>query len=109
MIHLNTIHFGYQVTWIDTLLFALGAFVFIRILLFYHYKLTSKQNKFTESIFENPIYQTKDVLLQDKVASPNYFPVKKTVSIWSKIVLYIIIGFLITIPFFELIGIESFY
>jgi hypothetical protein len=86
--------------------FALGTFGVISILLFYYNRIP-KSNQLKD-INESPIYQSKDVLLQEISTEGNYLIAEKTTSTWVKAIIYIFIAIIIFTPFYELIGVEYF-
>ena len=93
--------FGYQneSNGYDLLMFAFGSFVIISMLLFYYSKLPKSNHLITE--LDNPIYQTKDILLQSNSNDINFSFTEKTTSTWVKILAFIIIIFIATTPFQE--------
>jgi len=54
--------FGNYTTFFDLLMFALGSFLLISILLLYYNKIP--KNNISKPKFDNPLYQSKDILLQ---------------------------------------------
>ena len=55
-----------------------------------------------------PIYQSKDILLQEKKLGLELIPLEKTTSIWVKAIVFILI-FLVTVtPLYQLLGTDYF-
>lgn len=90
----------------DLLMFALGSFVLISILLFYYNRIP--KSYLPKEIIESPIYQSKDILLQENSIEGNYLIAEKTTSTWVKAVIYLVIAIVIFTPFYELIGVQYF-
>lgn len=109
MVALTSIHFvpyEYGLDLVALLLFSLGSFLVISILVFYYNRIP-KSNQ-PKSKFQNPIYQSKDILLQQNSINGNYLMAEKTSSTWVKAIIYIFIAIIIFTPFYELIGVAYF-
>ncbi|WP_158839484.1 hypothetical protein [Polaribacter sp. L3A8] len=92
----------------DLLIFGLGSFVLISILLFYYNSISKSNNSSRE--LENTIYQSKDVLLQSNNSNINLIITQSTTSIWGKALVLVLIAFVIIVPVDKLIGaVNSFY
>ncbi len=105
MIALNLIgsnYFGVQITWFELLMFSLGSFLITSILLWFYERIPKHKTTPNEPILNNPIYQSKDVLLQEREIGVNYFPTESTTSIWVKFLIYILIAFVVIIPLYRL-------
>jgi hypothetical protein len=81
------------------LLFALGSFVIISMLLLYYSKIPESTHPISE--LDNPIYQTKDILLQSNSADASFVMPETKTSVLVKIVTFILIVFLALTPFQE--------
>lgn len=101
--------YGYKtISAYDLLLFTLGSFVLISILLFYYNRIPKSNS--SKSEFENPIYQSKDILLQSNNVDANFLITEKTTSTWVKFLVYILIVFVVIVPVNELFSaVNSFY
>jgi len=109
MIRLNSIPFTpyeFGLDLIGLLLFGIGSFVLISMLLFYYNRIPKSNSQKSE--FQNPIYQSKDILLQQNSINGNYLIAEKTSSTWVKTIIYIFIAIIIFTPFYELIGVAYF-
>jgi hypothetical protein len=61
--------------------------------------ITSEIREFVKKPkLKNPIYQSKDILLQSNSKALNYFGVKETTSTWVKTLVYISILLLVLFP-----------
>ncbi|PQJ80196.1 hypothetical protein [Polaribacter porphyrae] len=81
----------------DLLMFGLGSFVIISILLFYYNRIL-KSNQL-KSELQNPIYQSRDILLQSNSQSINFVIPEKTTSTWVKVFVFILIFIFTFTPF----------
>ncbi len=111
MIALNAIYFSPYEYGLDLealIMFALGSFLIISILLFYYNRIP-KSNP-TKSDLDNPIYQTKDILLQSNCNDSNLIITESATSTWVKILVFILIAFVITNPVDQLFSaVNSFH
>ncbi|WP_237277361.1 hypothetical protein [Tenacibaculum ovolyticum] len=55
--------------------------------------------------FDMPIYQSKDILLQEYKVQSEYAPTGQTTSVWVKTIVYILVLLVAITPLFELFGI----
>lgn len=88
--------FGYDPSAYDLLMFALGSFVIISMLILYYNKIPKSKHAITA--LENPIYQSKDILLQINSNELTDFGVKETTSKWVKTFVYLTILLLVFFP-----------
>jgi len=88
----------------DLLMFSLGAFVIITILLLYYIRIP-KSNQ-PKSYLQTLIYQSKDILLQSNYTDSNVLFVKEKASAWVKVVSFILVVIVAVTPFFELLKID---
>lgn len=97
--------FGYQnePNAFDLLMFAFGAFVLVSILLFYYNRISISNNPKKE--VDNPIYQTKDILLHSNSNKASFAIAEKTSSSWVKFLVFCLIAFLIFTPLQQLFGV----
>ena len=86
----------------DLMMFSLGSFVLISFLLFYYNRIP-KSNP-TKSNLDNPIYQTKDILLQSNAADANFVIAERTTSAWAKVLVIVLILYIAFTPFQEFLG-----
>ena len=92
----------------DLLMFSLGSFLVISILLFYYNRIPKSNDSISE--LDNTIYQTKDVLLQSNSNNTNLIITQSTTSTWVKVLAFILIAFVVIIPVDQLFGVvNSFY
>ena len=89
----------------DLYVFGIGSIIVVSLLLTYYNKIP-KTNK--NSQYNVPIYQSKDILLQEKSIRGVYLTQEKTISIWTKWTLYFFIAIVIITPLYELFGIAYF-
>lgn len=81
----------------DLLIFALGSFVIISILLFYYNRIPKSNTQ--KSSLDSPIYQTKDILLQSNSADANFVIAKSITSTWVKVLAFVLILIFAFTPF----------
>lgn len=98
--------FGYYTTFFDLLMFALGSFVLISILILYYNKIPKSNN--SKSEFDNPIYLSKNTLLQTTNSESNLVLVEKTTSTYTKIIVFVMIAIVAFTPLYQLFGVEHF-
>ncbi|MEE9408977.1 MAG: hypothetical protein V3V28_12980 [Polaribacter sp.] len=107
---LNLIHFSPYEYGLDLealLVFSLGSSILVYILLFYHNRI-SKSNTLKDEL-DNPIYQTKDILLQSNSNDSELIITKSSTSTIVKIIVFILIAFVVLIPVDQLLsGVNSF-
>jgi len=76
---------------------------FMALFLFFTLKQEVKRVIFKENLI-NPIYQSKDILLQSNSIDSKLLSVEQTSSIWVKMVLYFFIIVLVFTPVYKLLG-----
>ncbi|KGL62251.1 hypothetical protein [Polaribacter sp. Hel1_85] len=86
----------------DFLMFTLGSFVIISMLLLYYNRIPKSNHPISE--LDNPIYQTKDILLQSNSADVSFVISETKTSVLVKIVTFILILFLALTPFQEFLA-----
>ena len=86
----------------DLLMFAIGALVIISILNFYYQRIPKSNNSINDS--QNPIYQTKDILLQSNSAEASFVIAKRSTSILVKVLVFVLIFSFVFTPFQEFLG-----
>jgi len=99
MIALNLIYYSPYEYGLDLkalIMFALGSFILISILLFYYNRI-SKGNSI-ESELDNPIFQVKDVLLSSISSDSKLIITQSIDSIWVKILVFLLITLVVIIP-----------
>jgi hypothetical protein len=101
---LGECHFYFSLNAYDLLMFAIGSFILISMLLFYYNRIPKSNSQKDE--LETPIYQSKDILLQSNNIEANYLIAEKTTSKWVKAIIYIFIAIIIFTPFYKLIGVQ---
>jgi hypothetical protein len=90
------------------LMFSLGSFVIISILLLYYNKIPKSNHPITE--LDNPIYKTQDILLQSNSNNTNLMITQNTTSYWVKVLVFILIAFVVMIPIDQLFSmVNRFY
>ncbi|ARV15637.1 hypothetical protein [Polaribacter sp. SA4-12] len=94
--------FGYYPTAYDLLMFTLGSFVIISMLLFYYNRIPKSNDTISE--LDCPIYHSKDILLQSNSNDVSFFIDKKTTSTWVKILAFFLIIFMVFTSFQEFLG-----
>jgi hypothetical protein len=90
----------------DILLFALGSCIVISVLLLYYSQIP--ENKNSKSALDNPIYLSKDTLLQTTNSELNFILVEKTISKYAKLFVYGLIALVVFAPFYQLLGVNHF-
>lgn len=95
------------ISWAGLFIFSIGAIICCTILSWFYNKINHKTNNVSIEI-EKPIYDFKDLLLQDKIGHSNYLTLENS-SIWVKAVVYVLIFLVAITPFSELLGIQSIY
>ncbi len=115
MLYLVINCFGYEdssLTWSDLGLFSVFSVIIIYLLLSYYKRLmnvVSSTNLEKGKQLNSPIfYETKDVLLQPKTLRLNSLVEEKTVSIWNKLLIYVLILCAIFTPLYKLLGVDYF-
>ena len=93
--------FGNYTTFFDLLMFALGSFVVISMLLLYYNKIPKSNN--SKPKFDNPLYQSKDILLQSNNLDANFILAEKTASTFTKTLVYILILIVAFTPLYKII------
>ncbi len=83
-------------------MFGLGSFILILILGFYYNR--TPESRTVKSSLQNPIYQSKDILLQTKLDEANYLVTEKKKSTVINLIIYLIIAVVIFTPVYKLIG-----
>ena len=99
-IHFTPYEFGLDL--IGLLLFGIGSFVLISMLLFYYNRIPKSNSPKNE--LQTPIYQSKDILLQSNSSEINFVIAEKTTSTWVKIFAAIMIIIVAFTPLHELLG-----
>lgn len=96
--------FGYQQlpNGYDLLMFGLGSSVLIFILGFYYNIIPESST--TKSDLQNPIYQSKDILLQSKFNQTNYLVTENKTSTVMNIIIYLITIVVVFTPIYKLLG-----
>lgn len=89
----------------DLSVLGLGSIVVISLLLIYYNKILKTD---TNSLSDVSIYQSKDILLQEKSIDGIYLAQEKALSIWTKLTIYLFIIIAITTPLYQLFGIQHF-
>lgn len=87
----------------DLLMFALSSFVMISILIWYSNRIPQKIQPI--STLDKPIYNSKDLLLQEVFSQGNDFPIAGKTPLFMKLIIIILVA---TTPLFELFGIDNF-
>ncbi|WP_339661236.1 hypothetical protein [uncultured Polaribacter sp.] len=79
--------------------------------LFLYLNITPEVKKIVKrKLLDNPIYQTKDILLQSSSSDANFMITQSTTSAWVKILAFILIAFVVIIPVDQLFSsVNSFY
>lgn len=82
----------------------------IQILLWGYHKISKSDKSLLNNFSEQPLYQSKDILLQERTvnSSLEYIPVKTSVSVFTKIVLAILVFAVFVTPLYELLNVEYF-
>lgn len=86
----------------DLFIFTLGSIVIISILNFYYQRIPKSNNSINDS--QNPIYQTKDILLQSNSAEASFVIAKRSTSILVKVLVFVLIFSFVFTPFQEFLG-----
>lgn len=87
----------------DLFAFFLGSCVVVSLLIWYYGKISSGQTiKLNVSAL---IYDSKDILLQERTIESNYL-IGESTSIWVKAIIYVLIVLVATTPLFKLFGLQ---
>ena len=100
--------FGVPLSFYDLLIFTLGSFVVISILSFYYSRIPKSINS-NKLKLSNPIYKSSDIFLESNSNDANFTIAKKTNSIFVKVIVFLLILYIITTPFQEVLRLDSFY
>ena len=87
----------------DLSMFALGSFVIICILNLYYNKIPRSNSSINE--LNNPIYQSKDILLQSNSQDVSFVIAESKTSTWVKVLAFVLILCVAFTPFQEFLGI----
>ena len=101
MIGLNLLGNTFSNSSYDLVVFGLGAFIIVSILLWYYNRIPINNDSRSELTI--PIYQSRDVLLQSKFNETNFIIADRTNSTWVKAITYILITIVIVTPFSQLL------
>lgn len=95
---------------LEFLVFLFISFFIVRLLLWYGYKISTGKESVLNDFSEQPFYQSKDILLQEKTLNNTieYIPVKTSTSIFTKAVLAILALTVLFTPLYELLNVEYF-
>jgi hypothetical protein len=100
MIALNLLNFsspfGSSLSGFHVSMFAVGSLFVVSVLLLYYNKIPKSPPQ--KNNLNSSIYQSRDVLLQDRNFDANYLGVRETTSKWLKTLVYITIVLLIIFP-----------
>lgn len=86
----------------DLFVFTAIAFVLVGALLFYYDKISDKGNGVSSQI-DIPIYNSKDILSQEIVGESNFVLTERTTSIWTRIMVYILVVIVATTSILKLL------
>jgi hypothetical protein len=90
----------------DILIFALGSFILVTILLWYYKRIPKSKN--SNSVLDKPVYQSKDILLQSSNSDANFIDTTKSASTFTKLFVYALVFLVIFIPLYQLLGVDHF-
>ncbi len=85
----------------DLSIFALASFILVSILFLYYHKIPKSNN--SKPKFDNPLYQSKDILLQSNNLDANFILAEKTASTFTKTLVYILILIVAFTPLYKII------
>lgn len=105
MTALNLIRFSKYEFGLDLkslIFYALGTLLLAILLILYYKKIP--KSKLADNTLQNPIYESKDILLQPKNVKDSYLDLEDNVSVFTKIWLYIIIAIVCFTPLYKLLG-----
>ncbi|CAL2103903.1 conserved protein of unknown function [Tenacibaculum sp. 190130A14a] len=106
MIGLNLLgnsYLGPSLSWSDLLAFTLLATILIMILSWCYSRIKIKNGTVEPVRYDIPIYQTRDILLQEKNLGLEVIPSKKATSIWVKAITFILIFLVAVTPLYQLL------
>jgi len=103
---INCLGFENEPNAFDLLVFSIGSFILISILSLLYKKIPKSTASLIE--LENPIYKSKDILLQQSNFDIDNFPIGKATSNLTRIVIFILIALVAIIPLYQLFGFEYF-
>jgi hypothetical protein len=82
-------------------MFTLGSFVIISMLLLYYNRIPKSNHPISE--LDNPIYETKDILLQSNSADVSFVLAEKSTSTLIKVFAFVLILLMVFTPFQDFI------
>lgn len=82
--------------------------LFVTVLIWFYNRIPKSTDRGNPFELKNPIYQYKDMLLQEKNSDSLTLFADKTTSVWVKIFIYILIVLIATTPLFELLNLNYF-
>ena len=88
------------------LIFGLGSFVLISLLLFYYNKIP--KSKAVNSVCDNPIYLSKDLLFHSTNLDEGFILVEKKTSTFIRFCVYALIVIVVCAPLHQLLGVVHF-
>jgi hypothetical protein len=102
ILFIELFNFGNLFTYFDV--FMLSSLVSLLLYL----NITPEVKKIVKrKILENPIYQTRDILLQSSSSDANFMITQSTTSAWVKILTFVLIAFVVIIPVDQLFGVAN--
>ena len=84
------------------MLFGIGSVIIVSLLSVYYSLIAKNGSSNSEFKLDTPIYQTKDILLQEN--SLELIPLRKVTSVWTKTIIFILIFLVAVTPLFQLLG-----
>ena len=86
----------------DILIFALGSFILVTILLWYYNRISKSNN--SNSALEIQLYQSKDFLFGSMNQNDGFLTNTKSTSTFLKVILYFLTAIFILTPFGDFLG-----
>ena len=96
----------YSLSGYGLMIFTLSSFLITSILLLFYNIIPKSKN--LKSEIDNPIYQSKDIILQSNSLNASFIIAEKTTSVWIKVITFIMIFVISFTPLYELLGIGYF-
>ncbi len=96
----------FSFTLFDIFIYSSIPFVLIVCLLWYYKKISTGEKSILNDFSEQPFYQSRDILLQEKSFgnTAEFIPVKTSVSVFTKIILVILVLTVLFTPLYELLN-----
>jgi hypothetical protein len=106
LVLLNCLRSSQELSGYGLIIFSLGCFLIVSMLLWYARKISTGQKTILNNFNETPFYQSKDVLLQERTleSTLQHIPIKTTASVFTKTIIAILVFAVFFTPLHELLN-----